>query len=167
MAVSSVGEMLGRKTKRGYSQGFFTPLNPRKYKGDRNQIVFRSSWEYAAFSFCDTEKAIVKWASEEIIIPYTSPVDNRGHRYFVDLWIRVRQPNGQELEYLVEIKPKDQVNEPKKGRGPKAEKRYQEAVVEYLTNTAKWQAARQWCAKNNMKFLIWTEDQIFPGKKTW
>lgn len=167
MGVSSVGEMLGRKTKRGFTQGFFTPLNPKKYKGDRNQIIFRSSWEYSAFSFCDTEKAIVKWASEEVIIPYTSPVDGRAHRYFVDLWIKVQQPNGEVAEYLVEIKPKAQTMEPKKGRGPKAEKNYQEAVVEYLVNTAKWQAAKQWCEKKGMKFLIWTEDHIFPGRKTW
>lgn len=169
MGVSSVDEMLGRatKSKRGYTQGFFSPLNPRKYKGDRNQIVFRSSYEYAAFTFCDTEKAVERWSSEEVIIPYTCPVTGKSRRYFMDLWIQVKQPSGSVQEFLVEVKPKSQTMEPVKGRGKNAEKRYQEAVVEYLTNQAKWEAARRWCDKKGMRFLLWTEDEIFPGKRTW
>jgi len=152
---------------RNYVQGFFVPLNPTKYKGDRNQIVFRSSWERAAFNFCDTEKAIIKWASEEVIIPYSDPLTGKPRRYFTDLWIRTRAPDGTTADFIVEIKPQSQVDEPVRGKGPKAEKRHQEAVVEWLTNQAKWKSAKAWCEKNGMKFLIWTEHHIFPGRKVW
>ncbi len=148
---------------RSYMQGFFSPLNPRKYQGDRNQIIFRSSWERTAFNFCDTEKAIKKWASEEVIIPYTCPLTGKARRYFVDMWIQTIDGK----EFLIEIKPYAQTQEPRKGKGPKAEKRYQEEVVEYLTNQAKWKAAREFCAKRNMDFVIWHEGILYPGDKTW
>jgi hypothetical protein len=65
-------------------QGYFKPKNPQKYKGDPTNIVYRSSWELKLMTYLDLHKDIVTWGSEELIIPYRSPIDNKIHRYFPD-----------------------------------------------------------------------------------
>ena len=55
-------------------QGKFTPRFPRKYKGDPTNIIYRSSWEYKFMVWADTSTSVQEWASEEIAIPYISPV---------------------------------------------------------------------------------------------
>lgn len=146
-----------------YLQGRFRPLNPKKYRGDINKIVFRSSLELVAFKFCDTNPAIVYWGSEECIIPYKSPVDNRAHRYFMDLKVWTRKEGQEHLQVtLIEIKPRDQIKEPK--RGTKKEKTFINEMQTWLVNSAKWQAARDLCEKEGWKFVIWTEDHLVPGQ---
>ena len=39
---------------------------------------------------CDLNPDVLKWGSEETVIPYVSPLDNKIHRYFVDFYIQVR-----------------------------------------------------------------------------
>jgi len=68
--------------------GLFKPKNPQKYVGDPTNIVYRSSWECKVMSWLDRNPSIISWASEELIIPYKSPVDNRFHRYFPDFYIK-------------------------------------------------------------------------------
>ena len=58
-------------------QGKFRPKNPEKYKGDPTNIIYRSSWELTVFKYLDTNSSILKWASEEIFIPYRHPLTNR------------------------------------------------------------------------------------------
>ena len=94
------------------SKGKFKPKNYKKYKGDPTGIVYRSSWELKFMHWCDTNKKIIEWSSEEIAIPYKSPIDNRFHLYFPDFYMKVQEPNGKK-QYLVEVKPKAQVSEPK------------------------------------------------------
>ena len=53
------------------------------YSGFEADLQSRSGWEKRVMDWCDTNSSIVSWSSEEIIIPYISPVDNRPHRYFV------------------------------------------------------------------------------------
>ena len=43
--------------------------------------------------YCDNEKRILSWGSEEIVVPYMSPIDNRMHRYYVDFIIEILQKN--------------------------------------------------------------------------
>ena len=73
-----------------YLQGKFVPKNPAKYVGDIQNIVFRSSYELAAFNFIDNTKEIIKWSSEGTVIPYTICEGDRMRRYFVDLSILVK-----------------------------------------------------------------------------
>ena len=61
-------------------QGYFKPKNPHKYKGDPTNIIYRSSWELKLMKYLDERKDVVKWGSEEIIIPYRSPIDGRVHK---------------------------------------------------------------------------------------
>ena len=64
--------------KRPY-QGIFKPLNPQKYKGNVNNIIYRSSWEKRFMIYCDKNRSVLEWGSEEIAISYRS-VDNRPGR---------------------------------------------------------------------------------------
>ena len=64
-------------SKREYLQGKYKPSNPEKYKGDVNNIIYRSSWERKFLYYCDTNENILEYSSQEVIIPYKSPVDNR------------------------------------------------------------------------------------------
>lgn len=147
-----------------YLQGKYTPVNPKKYQGNVNNIVFRSSLELVAFKFCDTNSGIVKWSSEETVIPYISPVDGRTHRYFMDLKVWTRREGQEELQVtLIEIKPKDQIKQPKKTPNMK-ESTFNNAMRTWLVNSAKWEATRELCAKKNWKFIIWTEEHLVPGE---
>ena len=56
--------------------------------------------------YCDHTDSILEWGSEEIIIPYRSPIDNRVHRYYPDFYIKVREKSGRISKYIIEIKPK-------------------------------------------------------------
>ena len=65
-------------------KGKYITRNSAKYRGDYRNIIYRSSWELKFMKYCDMNPNILEWGSEEIVIPYRSPLDNRVHRYFVD-----------------------------------------------------------------------------------
>lgn len=142
-----------------YLQGIFIPKHPEKYVGNVNNIVFRSSWERKFLLWADNNPAVIKYASEEIVIPYHSPVDQKMHRYFTDFAIRVRTKNGEEKNYLIEIKPEIQTKPPK----PRTRNtnKYINELSTYAVNQAKWNAAVEYCNKNNMTFQILTERDLF------
>ena len=94
-------------------KGKFIPRNISKYRGDYQRIIYRSSWELKFMKYCDLNKNILEWGSEEIVIPYRSPLDGRVHRYFVDFYIKVKDINNKIQKYLVEVKPKKQTKEPR------------------------------------------------------
>ena len=60
--------------------GKYRPTNPRKYKGDPTNVIYRSLWERKFMQWCDLNQNILEWGSEEFFIPYRSPVDKRVHR---------------------------------------------------------------------------------------
>lgn len=122
--------------------------------GNPNNIVMRSSWETRFALWCDKNSQIVKWNSEETIVPYVSPVDNRIHRYFVDF--KIKTANGD--VYLVEIKPKVQTKPPVMGQR-KTQKYLTEAAT-YLVNQAKWEAAKRYAEDRQWKFIVITEDDL-------
>ena len=84
-----------------YYQGKFSPKNYKKYKGDPTNIIYRSSWELTFMKYCDSNPNVLEWGSEEIVIPYKSPLDNRYHRYFVDFYIKVKEKTGVVKKYLI------------------------------------------------------------------
>ena len=85
-------------------KGKYRPKNRQKYKGDVGEVVYRSLWELKFMKYCDLNSKILKWSSEEIIIPYKSPVDNRIHRYFPDFYVKYKDVKGRIREKVVEIK---------------------------------------------------------------
>tara|TARA_B100000965_G_C19353126_1_gene652709 strand:+ start:88 stop:522 length:435 start_codon:yes stop_codon:yes gene_type:complete len=138
--------------------GIFRPRNIKKYRGDYRNIIYRSSWEKVFMRYCDKNSNILEWGSEETIIPYRSPLDQRIHRYFPDFYIKVRDNDGKAKKYIIEIKPKRQVNEPKVQK--RKTKKYIREVMEYAKNQAKWDAAKEYCADRHMEFKILTEDNL-------
>lgn len=142
-----------------FKQGFFKPKNPKKYIGDPTNIVYRSGWEKRVMEWADTNSSVIRWGSEEVIIPYVSPVDNRVHRYFVDFYVEALSNTGEKKVMLLEVKPAGQTQAPK---APKRRtKRYITEVVTYGINQAKWKAAEEYCKNKGWEFRLVTESDIF------
>lgn len=139
-------------------KGRFQPSYPNKYKGDHRNIIYRSLWERKFMVYCDTNQNILEWGSEEMCLPYKSPVDNRYHKYFPDFYIKVKESNGKIKKYIIEIKPLKQTIEPKVQK--RKTKGYIYEVVEYAKNQAKWEAAREWCADHGYEFKVITEQEL-------
>jgi len=141
-----------------FHKRMYKPMFPEKYEGDPTNIVMRSSWETRFASWCDKNPSVVKWLSEETIIPYRCPTDNRIHRYFVDFKIKVRTKDNQIKTYLVEVKPAKQTQPPEfPGRQTK---RYLTESLTFMKNQAKWRAANEWCKDRNWEFIIITENEL-------
>ena len=142
-------------------KGKYKPINPNKYLGDPTNIVYRSSWERQCMLYFDKNENVVKWGSEEIVIPYRSPLDNKIHRYFVDFIIKVKTKDGAIQTSLIEVKPFQQTQPPKIQK--RKTKRYLNEVTTFLTNEAKWIAAQEYCKDRKWKFEIITENEL--GRK--
>lgn len=140
---------------RKYKQGFYKPTNPQKYKGKVDSIIYRSGWELACFKQWDSNPRILAWSSEEVVIPYISPLDNKQHRYFIDAKLRYRNRKGNIEEAMIEIKPYDQCRPPKQQKRITAQ--YKEKVRAYLVNKAKWDKTIKVCQASKMKFVLLTE----------
>ena len=138
-------------------KGRYIPSKPRKYKGDPSNIIYRSLWERKFMVYCDRNDAILEWGSEEIIIPYKSPLDGRIHRYFPDFYVKVKQSDGNIKKMIIEVKPKKQCKPPV---GKKKTKYYIKEVQTWGVNKAKWEYALEWCKDRNMEFKILTEDHL-------
>ena len=138
--------------------GFYKPRNIKKYRGNPSRIVYRSLWEKKYMIYCDTTPTILEWGSEEVIIPYRSPIDGKPHRYYPDFYIKVREKGGKISKYIVEIKPKKQTKPPY-GKD-KRTAAYKREALTFAKNRAKWDAAEDYCEDRQMKFLILTEDHL-------
>ncbi len=139
-------------------KGKYNPKNPEKYKGNSKNIVYRSLWELKAMRYFDMNPSIISWASEELVIPYLSPIDNKTHRYFPDFLIQVRKKDDTTETYLLEVKPHKQTVVPEK-RGKKSSRFLSESMT-YAVNQAKWKAADTYCQKNGWFFKLITEYEL-------
>tara|TARA_B100000029_G_scaffold298644_1_gene291699 strand:- start:2612 stop:3055 length:444 start_codon:yes stop_codon:yes gene_type:complete len=139
-------------------KGKYTPTNPKKYKGNPYNIIYRSLWERKFMVYCDTNNKIIEWGSEEVIIPYLSPWDGRYHRYFPDFYIKVKQSDGNIKKFIIEVKPKRQTKCPEPVL--RKTKKWINEVRTFGINEAKWKYAKQWCKKNDMEFKILTEKEL-------
>ena len=145
-------------------RGKYTPKNPAKYRGDPSNITYRSLWERKFMLYCDDSKSIMEWGSEEVIIPYISPLDGRVHRYFPDFYIKVKQHNDKIKKYIIEVKPKKQCSPPDP-KPSKRTKRWFSEVKTWGVNEAKWRSANSWCLDKGMEFKILTEDDLVSRYK--
>jgi len=139
-------------------KGKYQPSYPKKYKGDPTNIIYRSLWERKFMVYCDNNQNILEWGSEEIVVPYRSPLDNRYHRYFPDFYIKVKESSGKIKKMIIEIKPQRQCIEPKVQK--RKTKAYIYEVVEYAKNQAKWKAAEEWCLDRGYEFKVLTENEL-------
>lgn len=138
--------------------GLFKPRNPQKYIGDHTNIVYRSSWECKVMTWLDLNPDILSWASEELIVPYKSPADNRFHRYFPDFLVKLRTKEGKMKTMLIEVKPKKQTKPPEQKK--RITKQYINEVTTWGVNQAKWKAAEEYCLDRGWEFKIITEDHL-------
>ena len=141
-----------------YHKRKYVPVNVQKYEGDPTNIILRSSWEIRFAAWCDRTPSIIKWKSEEVVIPYVCPTDNRRHRYFVDFQITVKGRDGRVKTYLIEIKPDAQTRPPKIPQ--KRTKRYIQEVMTWGKNEAKWKAANEYAKDRGWEFKILTEHDL-------
>lgn len=139
-------------------KGIFQPLNPQKYCGNVNNIIYRSRWEQRFMSFLDRDKDVIQWSSEEFYIPYRCKTDNKVHRYFPDFKIKIRTKDGKVKTKVIEIKPMGQCVRPTKPA--KITKRYLNECFTYAKNKSKWEYAREWCKNRGYDFEIITEREL-------
>ena len=138
--------------------GKFTPRNPQKYEGDHNNIIYRSSWECKVMSWLDKTPSILSWSSEEVIIPYKSPVDGRYHRYFPDFRVKTKGRDGKPRTLILEVKPYKQTQQPEQRK--RVTKQYITEVATWGVNQAKWKAANEYCLDRGWEFKILTEKEL-------
>ena len=146
-------------------QGYFNPSNPSKYVGDPSKIIFRSSWELKFLKWCDASPTVMRYSSEPVGIRYYSPLDKRGHTYYVDFYIETRDNNGLDQRWLIEVKPNKYVSPPKAPdrMTDKQTANYVYAAKQYIVNQAKFEAAKGFAAERGLKFGIITENFLFKS----
>jgi len=150
--------------------GEYKPLNPDKYIGDINDIIWRSKWEYQFCYYCDNEDRILKWSSEpeQHKIKYDI-MENQIYKtktYIPDFWIQVKKLNGEIEESIIEIKPQKEIDEPiePKNETLKSLQNYEYKLKTYIKNLNKWEAADKYCEKRNIKFWVLSE-KYFENKQ--
>jgi len=138
-----------------FARGKFSIKFPEKYVGTKAP-TYRSSWEWSFMNFCDTNKSVLKWASEAVQIPYRDPLTNRQTVYVPDFFIQYVDKQGRILTELIEIKPSSQQILERVGKN-----KYNQA--QFIKNQAKWKAANLWCNQQGIKFRVINENDIFHG----
>lgn len=139
-------------------KGRYSVIHPSKYTGNPNAVIFRSMWEFKFMKYCDHSPTVLEWGSEEVVIPYLSPVDGKVHRYFVDFYMKVKDNEGKITRYLIEIKPAKFTHPPKQPQ--RRTRGYIQEVFQYGVNQAKWKYADAFCKERGWKFEILTEKEL-------
>ena len=132
--------------------------NIKKYVGDPDKIVCRSSWERKVCKYLDENINVLKWASEELHIPYYSPVDKKWHRYYPDFLAEIQDNLGDIKKYIIEVKPLKQTMPPKQRKNKNA---FLKEMKTFAINNSKWEAAKKLCDENGWIFKLLTEKEIF------
>lgn len=151
---------------RRYKQGWYKLKNPYKflkpideYMGSfkDGQVNYKSSLEQKAFRYQDTQSNIIQWSVEPFQIPYKKPTTGNIHRYYIDMFLVT-----PDRKFLVEIKPKSQTQPPRKPQtnSRKSQVNYHKAMIEFQINQAKWKAQKEFQARNDQEFVIFTEDEL-------
>jgi len=122
-------------------------------------------WEFKFFRFVDEHPDVIWWQSEEVAIPYYSPIDGKRHRYFPDVIVHRKTHEGKAMTTMIEIKPKAQTRPPdiknkNKTKTGRVSRRYLNEVKTWGINEAKWKAARAYCAQRGWEFKIYTEHEL-------
>ena len=135
-----------------YRQGIFRPKNKDKFIGTK--AIYRSGLELKFMRFCDNNPNVLKWSSENVVVPYVSPFDNKTHRYYIDNFIMIKEGNIIK-KYLIEIKPFRQTSPPKTKYRKKEHLIYEQK--QWIINNSKWEAARKFAKRKGYEFKIITE----------
>lgn len=160
---------VGPNRRGRYKQGYYRPINVDKYRGNPDEIIYRSSWEHSFMKNLDTRDNVLAWSSEDIVIPYYSPLDEmmdppvygKIRKYYIDFFFTKINADGTTQDYLVEVKPLAQVpTEVMNITGRKTKKKLMNYIKEaevHLVNKAKFEAAISYAKERGAKFVIITE----------
>ena len=140
-------------------KGIYRPSNPKKYKGDSKNIIYRSLWERKFMNYCDLNENILEWASEEFWIPYLDPTTNRVRRYFPDFFIKYKDKDSNIRRSVIEVKPMRETLQPKPTKGKSRKTMINESMT-YVKNQAKWKAAKEFWEDRKLEFKIMTEKEL-------
>ena len=151
--MKNMQSMKPRKNSK-YEEGYYKVVNPEKYIGDLNKVIYRSSYELTFYrnhlDLCDDVKY---WSVEppQLQISYYNPVKKRWARYFPDAFC-LKTINGEDVKCIIEIKPKSKLNKPKmpKDNDLKKMQSYQKKLMEYRQIEAKKTAAVKFAASKGM-----------------
>lgn len=146
-----------RPPKSPYKQGIYTPINSKKFIGEK--AVYRSGYELKFFRWCDSNPNVLEWGSENIIVPYLNPNNDRVSRYFVDNYVKIKEGNSVK-KYIIEIKPFKHTKPPNAKRYKNVNSLLYEQAM-WRQNQAKWEAAKEWAKKHDCDFIILTEKELF------
>lgn len=136
-----------------YKQGKYKLKFPDKYVADKNDVIYRSSWELKFFIWCETNPKVLRWGSECVVVPYYSRMDGKNRRYYTDCYVEIVDKHGEIKKLLIEIKPYAQTLPPKNNQ--------LKEVYTYQVNQDKWEAANAYAIKHGMEFHIITERELY------
>lgn len=149
-------------TKNGqFNQGYFKPTAPDKYINIREQIIYRSSYELIFCKICDTNAKIIKWQSEPFNVEYFDPITKKKRQYYPDYLIVTEDAKGIN-KIVIEIKPLTFLTKPNYPAKVNAQslKNYNFRMRIFVTNMAKFKAAKVYCEARGMTYSFLT-DQFF------
>ena len=145
----------------GFSQGYYNPTYPEKYLG-KPPIIYRSSWERKFMIMCDNRDDVVGWSSEPVVIKYWSTLDSKERKYYPDFYMKVDKGDGKYEEFLIEIKPSEQIKKPKLPdvNSKKALKSYKFLAEQFVINRDKYKYAKKWAEDRGWRFIVLTEKSL-------
>lgn len=131
-----------------YHQGVINPADCKKYleSASGQPVIYRSGLELQFIKYCETTKSVKSWASECIKIPYYSRLDKKQANYYPDYI--VESQDGRKT--VVEIKPYGQTVKPRMTDSMWLKQAW-------IRNVDKWKAAKEWCKRHDMTFMVITE----------
>tara|TARA_R110002020_G_scaffold102504_2_gene240675 strand:- start:4128 stop:4601 length:474 start_codon:yes stop_codon:yes gene_type:complete len=141
----------------------FIPSNIEKYKG-KTPIILRSKLEKEFARWIDRHSACVSWGSESAVVSYNDPAKGgKARRYFIDFTATFRTRDGSLKKYYIEIKPSRECVAPKPSKRKK-ESTFLKEQLTYVTNQAKWIAARSFAKTKGAEFIVITEKELHIQK---
>lgn len=146
------------KNKKYPQKKIFKPTNMNKYSG-KSLPISRSSWETKFMRYLDLNPNVISWLSEEPKIPYVNPHTGTIWNYHPDFLVKVKEGDSIIIK-LIEIKPYKQTIKPINKKGKRKKTLLHEEQT-YALNTAKWNAAINFCKRKGWEFIILTENELY------
>lgn len=141
-----------------FKQGYFKPKNPEKYAGNIYNITYRSSYEFKFFTMLDENQNVVKWSAECFIVKYISPIDQKTHNYYPDVYFELKK--GEEIaKFVGEIKASTFLKKPKREDFTNKIS-YLKKLKIFLVNYAKAEATKKYCAEKGYTYKFITEQTL-------
>jgi hypothetical protein len=134
----------------------YIPMNPHKYCGSY-PIICRSTWEQRMCGWFDFNKDVLEWSSEGHRIRYIDPTTGKNRIYYPDFYVMFKNRK----KFIVEVKPLKDIRMPKRGKKSQRTLMIYEQTISI--NQAKFKAAKQYCKKLGMEFIVLTEKDLFRG----